>query len=337
MSNESVEPWQKMMDDWQQAQASISQQMMDNMQKWNAAVFNDPANTQKPAAQLFNNPLLDTYQSFLQTLLKSNPLYSMQSSNDWQNILQDLPGTETLLKQMNDLLKGSKDVLEQLKNDFIKNLPDDSTREYFLTTLTDISNPYNWLKYSSTNFDEGVKRFSEGPLFSGISDIDTRMAKATDGWLDLTEKNREYYEVLLKNWTQAYERFLNELKELQANNDGEELSPRKLVELWSSIANDELMLMHRSEEFLNTQRELIKASAEYRLYEQDIAEVVCEAMHIPTRQEVDDLHKTMTELKREVRSLRNQVASYEESAVKSKPKKKPAAKKPSTKKQTDKS
>jgi polyhydroxyalkanoate synthesis regulator phasin len=306
MSNEFIEPWQKMMSEWQKTQTTMTQQITDNMQKWNSA--NTSAKTDN--SYYSNNPTLDIYQSFIQKIFGHNPQYNLQSSNDWHEILSAFPGSDALMKQMSEVIQGSKGIFDQLKTDFIKSLPEDETRDYFLKTLEDISNPYSWVKFSSTDFDEGVKRFSEGPLFSGVSDIDNRVAKAMDGWLDLGEKNNDYYEVLLKSWMIAYEKFLEQLKDSE-NADIESLSPKKLVELWSSIANDELMKMHRSEEFLQSQKALIKASAEYRLHEQDIAEVICNTLHIPTRKEIDDVHKTITELRREVRALKNTIAKQE--------------------------
>lgn len=303
MSKDFIEPWQKMMTDWQKTQATVTEQMMENMQQWNRSI------NQKDNSYYSNNPLLDIYQSFIQKALSNNPqynLHNLKSSYDWNDVLSTFPGSDGLISQMNELIKGGQDIFEKIKKDFADNVPDDNTRDYFLNTLDDISNPYSWLQFSSTDFDEGVKRFSEGPLFSGISDIDNRIAKAMDAWLELGEKNNDYYEVLLKNWIKAYERFLEHLQAMETE-DSKALSPRKLVELWSSIANDEMMSMHRSEEFLQAQKELIKASAEYRLYEQEIAEIICEAMHVPTRKEVDDLHKTVTELRREVRTLKQQL------------------------------
>lgn len=296
MSNEFIEPWQKMMLEWQKTQTSMSQQMMENMQKWNNSF------AQTDNSYYTNNPTLDIYQSFLQKLFANNP-QQPQMSNNWHEVLSAFPGSDALIKQMNDVIKSSKDIFDQLKDDFIANLPDDDTRDYFLKTLEDISNPYSWIKFSGTDYDEGIKRFSEGPLFSGVSDIDNRIAKAMDGWLELGEKNQDYYEILIKNWMVAYEKFIDHIKDIDSEEKGT-LTPRKLVEIWSGIANDELMKMHRSEEFLQAQKELIKASAEYRLYEQDIAEVICEALHIPTRKEIDDVHKTITELRREIRSLK---------------------------------
>lgn len=308
MSTDFIEPWQKMMNEWQKTQTSMTQQMTENMQKWNHS-FEKNDNS-----YYSNNPTLDIFQSFIQKMFDHNPQFNLHASKDWQDVLSAFPGSDELIKQMNDLIKGSQSVFEKLKDDFINQLPDDETREYFLGTLNDISNPYSWIKFSGSDFDEGIKRFSEGPLFSGVSDIDNRIAKAMDGWLALGEKNNDYYDVLLQNWIKAYERFL---KHIEALDDAEKtaLSPRKLVELWSSIANEELMTMHRSEEFLLAQKELIRASAEYRLYEQDIAEVICDALHIPTRKEIDDVHKTITELRREVRTLKNQIDKNESTAV----------------------
>jgi hypothetical protein len=331
MSNEFIEPWQKMMGEWQKTQTSINKQMMDNMQKWGRG-FEKNDNS-----YYSNNPTLDIFQSFMQKMFEHNPQYNLQASQNWQDVLNAFPGSDGLMDQMNSFIKGNKVVFDKFKQDMVENLPDDETKDYFLSTLDDISNPYSWLKFSSTSVEEGLKRFSEGPLFSGISDLDNRIAKAMDGWLDLGEKNNDYYEVLLRSWMNAYEKFIAHLNEL-----GEEktsISPKKLLEIWSVIADEELMVMHRSEAFLQAQKALIKANAEYRLQEQDVAEVICETMHIPTRQEVDDLHKTVTDLRRELRSLKKLVATSntqqttKKTAIKKdssnkKPEKKPPTKKP---------
>lgn len=299
MSNEFIEPWQKMMSEWQKTQTSMNQQMMENMQKWGRG-FEKNDNS-----YYNNNPTLDIFQSFMKKVFDHNPQYNLHSSRDWQDVLNAFPGSDALVEQMNSFIKGNKSVFDKFKQDLVDALPDDETKDYFLSTLDDISNPYSWLKFSSTNFEDGIKRFSEGPLFSGISDLDNRIAKAMDGWLDLGEKNNDYYEVLLKNWMSAYEKFIEQLNSL-SEAEKTTISPKELVELWSNIADQELMTMHRSEEFLQTQKSLIKANAEYRLHEQEVAEVICETLHIPTRKEVDDLHKTVTELRREIRALRNQ-------------------------------
>jgi hypothetical protein len=62
--------------------------------------------------------------------------------------------------------------------------------------------------------------------------------------------------------------------------------------------------MHRSKEFLEAQRRMTRSSTEYRLAEREIAEAFCEMHHIPTRGEMDEIQKSMVELKRELRAMR---------------------------------
>ena len=71
-----------------------------------------------------------------------------------------------------------------------------------------------------------------------------------------------------------------------------------MLDRWLVIANDELIRTQRTDEFLKAQRELLAAGVTYRLKERELVEVWCETHSIPTRTEVDDLHRTVHELRR---------------------------------------
>ena len=62
--------------------------------------------------------------------------------------------------------------------------------------------------------------------------------------------------------------------------------------------------LERSEPFLETQRKLLRASSDLRIAQQDVGDFYNELLGMPTRSEIDDLSKTLTELKREVRAAR---------------------------------
>ena len=51
---------------------------------------------------------------------------------------------------------------------------------------------------------------------------------------------------------------------------------------------------------------MTRSSTEYRLAEREIAEAFCEMHHIPTRTEMDEVQRAVTELRREVRLLARQ-------------------------------
>jgi hypothetical protein len=76
-----------------------------------------------------------------------------------------------------------------------------------------------------------------------------------------------------------------------------------MVNAWLDVANETLIEAYRTEEFVEAQRKMLRSSSDYRLQERKIAESWCDAFHVPTRTEVDELQRTVVELRRQVRAL----------------------------------
>jgi hypothetical protein len=110
-----------------------------------------------------------------------------------------------------------------------------------------------------------------------------------------------YWEVVQGAWQRATERFTRSIADPKA---APIKSGREMLDAWLEIANASLVEMHRSKEFLEAQRRMTRSSTEYRLAEREIAEAFCEMHHIPTRTEMDEMQKTMVELRREIRALK---------------------------------
>jgi polyhydroxyalkanoate synthesis regulator phasin len=112
--------------------------------------------------------------------------------------------------------------------------------------------------------------------------------------------------VVLAAWRQAVERFMKQLSDPNAEPTG---TFRSMIDRWVKVANDTLIEVHRSPEFLEAQQRVTRSTTEYRLLEREIAEAYCEAGHIPTRSEMDEVQRGVVELRREVRELRRQLKS----------------------------
>lgn len=160
--------------------------------------------------------------------------------------------------------------------------------------------PAEW-KRAGSHFDMGLEKLTEGPTYATLWDLDRKMLGLQKLWVERAKDVERYWEVVQGAWTKALERFM------KAVNDGKGepiTSGRGMLDLWLATANKALLEMHRSEEFLEAQRKMTRSSTEYRLAERAIAEAFCEIHHIPTRTEVDELQKTVAELRRELRALK---------------------------------
>jgi hypothetical protein len=76
--------------------------------------------------------------------------------------------------------------------------------------------------------------------------------------------------------------------------------------MWTETANRQLLETQRSEPFLKTQAEMIRATTELRMAQQELVEHFGKQYGFPTRTELDDVHRTVTELRRELRAMRRE-------------------------------
>lgn len=189
--------------------------------------------------------------------------------------------------------------------------------------MTKIFDPRGWLSATS-EIDEAVNRMAEGPRLADLWSVERKFARLTAAWLALRGRNLEHNTVMLEAWSKAaglFSQTVNERAEA-----GEPLdSARAMMDLWVETANDVLLDTQRTESFLKTQRETLKASTELRLAQQEIGEFYGEMFGYPTRAELDDVHKTVTELRREVRALSRAARAAKDEPKAAGPKLKPAA------------
>jgi len=122
--------------------------------------------------------------------------------------------------------------------------------------------------------------------------------------------------VMLEAWIQAAGKFAKDLNE-RADRKEALGSWRDVLALWVETANTTLLEMQRSDPYLKSQREILKASTDLRLAQQEMARFYSEMFGYPTREELDDVHRTVTDLRRELRAL--QRANRDKQAVPAKP------------------
>jgi polyhydroxyalkanoate synthase subunit PhaE len=232
-----------------------------------------------------------------------------------------------------------KDMAEQMRNGFMfpfqvfavgeAGAPraDDAFRQFFLSALRipetignalasaksadgvtadllqRILDPKAWLSATGP-MDETVRRVVEGPKLADLGQTETRFLSLMKAWTETRTYSIEHSAHLLTAWAKAAGAFGAKLNEAAA---GRPLSSRsEAIALWVEIANEHLFEVQRSAPFLETQRNLLRASSALKRAQQELSEFYGETLGLPTRSEIDDLTRTVAELKREFRADRRQ-------------------------------
>jgi len=197
--------------------------------------------------------------------------------------------------QLSDLMRES---MSQWAN-FAKEALSGSGR-FDAEAMKKLFDPAEW-KRAGSAFDMGLEKLTEGPSYATLWDLDRKMLNVQKLWMERAKDVETYWEVVQGAWNRALERFMKSMNDSK----GEPItSGRQMLDLWLACANKALVEMHRSPEFLEAQRKMTRSSTEYRLAEREIAEAFCEMHHIPTRTEMDEMQRTVTELRRELRALK---------------------------------
>jgi hypothetical protein len=110
---------------------------------------------------------------------------------------------------------------------------------------------------------------------------------------------------VLEAWLQAGRRFIEQLAS-QNGTGAQTLDAKGMLTLWTETANRQLLETQRSEPFLQTQAAVIRATTDLRMAQQELVEHFGKQYGFPTRTELDDVHRTVTELRRELRVLQRE-------------------------------
>jgi hypothetical protein len=170
--------------------------------------------------------------------------------------------------------------------------------------LAKLFDPKAWFAGTST-MDESLQKLAEGPRLADLWDTERKFAAVFNAWVALRRRNLEHNTVMLDAWIRATGAFSRELN-LRTEKGGKLESWREVLALWVETANETLLQTQRSEAFLKSQRENLKAGTDLRLAQRELAEYYSEMFGYPTRAELDDVHKAVTELRRELRGLKRE-------------------------------
>ena len=150
------------------------------------------------------------------------------------------------------------------------------------------------------------ERIAEVPTVGYTREQNTKLLKAFDAFVDLRKVDTRYRTKLAEAMGEAVKATMDKLAGLAK--EGKNVnSVRELNRLWLDAADEVFSEMYASEEYIQVQRDLSSAGLKYRIEAQKVIEMMLEALHIPTRSELDDTYRTLYELRKEVKALKKQV------------------------------
>jgi class III poly(R)-hydroxyalkanoic acid synthase PhaE subunit len=163
--------------------------------------------------------------------------------------------------------------------------------------LIELNNLY-WNIYEKT-FGSVV----QSPNLGYAREFNNKLLKGFDAWINFSKANFDYQIVLLDVWLKASEEVMRELASTQEK--GEMVQNwQQFLQVWSSVFDRVFAQTFRAENGLQVQGNFLNSALTYRLYQQQLIEVFLKMYGLPTRSEVDEIHRSIYELRKEIKSLK---------------------------------
>lgn len=163
--------------------------------------------------------------------------------------------------------------------------------------LIELNNLY-WNIYEKT-FGSVV----QSPNLGYAREFNNKLLKGFDAWINFSKASLDYQIVLLDVWLKASEELMRELA--STDEKGEMVQNwQQLLQVWSSVFDRVFAQTFRSEDAVEVQGNFLNSALTYRLYQQQLIEVFLKMYGLPTRSEVDEIHRSIYELRKQIKSLK---------------------------------
>lgn len=155
-------------------------------------------------------------------------------------------------------------------------------------------------------YERSFGRMAASPRMGFSRELEEKLLRGFDAWADFRRASAAFQLVVADIWAGVFEQVLREL--IERGQSGKPIqSLHDLLQHWTSVADRELEAAFGGEPFLEAQRRMFNAAMRYRLHEQQIVEMSLKNSHLPTRSEVDEVHRNLYELRKEVKALRKEL------------------------------
>jgi polyhydroxyalkanoate synthase subunit PhaE len=148
------------------------------------------------------------------------------------------------------------------------------------------------------------------PLLGPNRGFSDTLLRAFGAWAKLYPTNIDYQLVIAEIQLQSFAELMRELN--LSMEKGEKIEDwQQFQQLWSRIADKVFEQAFCSEDNLKVRGKLLNAINHYKLCQQELIEIWMTSINLPTRSEVDEVHKNIYDLRKEIKSLKKNLAKYD--------------------------
>jgi class III poly(R)-hydroxyalkanoic acid synthase PhaE subunit len=155
-------------------------------------------------------------------------------------------------------------------------------------------------------FGQTLGRMLGTPSLGLTREFDEKLSKSFALWVDNQRAQTEYSLILGNTWINAFEAFMQKLVAMARA--GQQLeNQHQLIDLWVEVADTQFIQAFHSDVYAEAQARLVNSGMALRRQQRELTEIWLRMQDLPTRSELDEAHRNIYELRKEVKALKKTV------------------------------
>lgn len=153
--------------------------------------------------------------------------------------------------------------------------------------------------------DAMLGRLTRAPTFAHLWDLDRKLVGLMGAWTKLHAANEAYRMLVTRAWVGAQQGAIRRASQKTSPDPSGtvKLDGDAALDDWLLEVNDALLGLMRTDEYVKAQQQLLNAGMEMREQLRKMGDEVAEWLQLPGREEVDDLARSVADMRRQLRRI----------------------------------
>ncbi|MEM0976079.1 MAG: poly(R)-hydroxyalkanoic acid synthase subunit PhaE [Pseudomonadota bacterium] len=165
--------------------------------------------------------------------------------------------------------------------------------------------PSAWMSQAPDQMRKIMAHFTHLPQFADFKLPGMDQAAWGEDMLAYSQAAQDFGNVMQDAWLRAYGDFTDTYGAI----DWSGANVEEMTQKWLSMADAELLRTQASRAFMDAQKSMIQASTQLKKRQSEMANKWAKDVGLPTQEDVDDLARMVTELRRELRQVKTELAT----------------------------
>jgi len=164
--------------------------------------------------------------------------------------------------------------------------------------------PAAWMSQAPDQMRKILEQFTSLPQFADFKIPGMDQAELAEDYMAYSQAAQDFGKVMQDAWLRAFSDF----KDSYGDIDWQTADMDELTKSWLKTADGELLRTQASRGFMDAQKAMIQASTQLKKRQSEMANKWAKEIGLPTQDDVDDLARIISDLRRELRAVKAELA-----------------------------